>query len=90
MVTENVETDLNITNGVRGTVVGMVYRPDEEPIIDDTLAVKLQHLPLYILVKMDRTRTSKLTDLEESVIPVEPAMQTLHIRVNSGDRKNVV
>lgn len=30
MVTENVETDLNITNGARGTIVGIVCHPDEQ------------------------------------------------------------
>jgi len=56
MVTQNVETDLDITNGVRGTIVGIILHPDE-PISRETehTELKLQNLPLYILVKMGRT-----------------------------------
>ncbi|KAI5984162.1 hypothetical protein EDD15DRAFT_2143598, partial [Pisolithus albus] len=68
MVTENVETDLDITNGARGTVVGIICHPDTAPTQEDTAIVSLEQLPLFILVKMDRTRTSKLTDLDDNVI----------------------
>ncbi|KAI5983647.1 hypothetical protein EDD15DRAFT_2109312, partial [Pisolithus albus] len=56
MVTENVETDLDITNGARGTVVGIICHPDTAPTQEDTAIVSLEQLPLFILVKMDRTR----------------------------------
>ncbi|KAI6130680.1 hypothetical protein EDD16DRAFT_1540128 [Pisolithus croceorrhizus] len=36
---------------------------------------------------MDRTRTSKLTGLDSSVIPVEPATRTFRIKMQDGDRK---
>ncbi|EIM85734.1 uncharacterized protein STEHIDRAFT_27417, partial [Stereum hirsutum FP-91666 SS1] len=55
MVTTNVETDLDITNGARGTVVGIVLHEAEPPIGDGDV-IHLQHQPAYILVKLDRTR----------------------------------
>ena len=43
MVTDNVETDLDITNGARGEIVGIVLYPDE-PLVDKNEAiVKLQY-----------------------------------------------
>ncbi|EIM80931.1 uncharacterized protein STEHIDRAFT_32714, partial [Stereum hirsutum FP-91666 SS1] len=55
MVTTNVETDLDIANGARGTVVGVVLHQGETGVASgDT--VTLQHMPAYILVRLDRTR----------------------------------
>ena len=59
MVTDNVETDLDITNGARGRITGIVLDPNEPPLGDGPEA-HLKHLPLYILVKLDRTKASQL------------------------------
>ena len=50
MVTENVETDLDITNGACGNIIGMILHPDE-PQHDDNTIVKLVFLPACILIK---------------------------------------
>ncbi|KAI5987011.1 hypothetical protein EDD15DRAFT_2174257 [Pisolithus albus] len=55
MVTENVETDLDIANGSRGVVVGIICHPEETHTNDNVAQVSLQRLPLFILVQMDRT-----------------------------------
>ncbi|KAG5641683.1 hypothetical protein H0H81_011038, partial [Sphagnurus paluster] len=72
MVTENIETDLDLTNGARGEITDIILHPDE-PAIGDGPIVHLQHLPLYILVKLHRTRATTLDGLDERVIPVIPA-----------------
>ncbi|EKM53756.1 uncharacterized protein PHACADRAFT_63613, partial [Phanerochaete carnosa HHB-10118-sp] len=56
MVTSNVETDLDITNGARGVITDIILHPDEPPIDPSAPIVKLQHLPAYILVKLNQTR----------------------------------
>ncbi|KAA1479886.1 hypothetical protein DENSPDRAFT_744835, partial [Dentipellis sp. KUC8613] len=56
MVTTNVETDLDITNGARGTIVDIVLHPDEPAHNSNDTEVELENLPLYILVKLQRTR----------------------------------
>lgn len=86
MVTENVETDLGITNGARGVIVGIICHAEEPSVADDNENVSLQRLPLFILVKMDRTRTSKLTNLEESVIPIQPASRTFRIKIKENGK----
>ena len=85
MVTQNVVTDLDITNGARGTIVDIGLHPDEPPICDLQPKVELKYLPLCVLVKLDHTRTSQLTGLEECVIPVEPATQPYRISYQSPE-----
>jgi hypothetical protein len=51
--------------------------------------VKLTRLPAYILVKLSRTKTSRLSGLDERVIPVEPTSTTyrMNMMVNDGKRR---
>jgi len=73
MVTQNIETDLDITNGAWGTIMDIWLRPDEPSFTEFQPLIKLKFLPVCILVKLDCTRTTQLKDLEKQVIPVEPA-----------------
>jgi len=84
MVTTNVETDLDITNGARGTIVDIILHPDEE-YSKDKQEVVLKHVPLYLLVKLDCTCATPLKGLEEAVIPVEPATKSMQIRIVDED-----
>jgi hypothetical protein len=49
MVTENVEIDLDITNGARGEIVDIRLHAEEPPIGNEPV-IRLNHLPAYILV----------------------------------------
>lgn len=89
MVTQNVQTDLDITNGACGTVVDILLSPDEPPIHDLQPIIMLKHLPACILVKLNRTHASKLQGLEESVIPVEPTVKSFHIKCKSSEGKEM-
>ena len=88
MVTQNVETDLDITNGARGTITGLVLHPDEPPISNESI-VTLKHLPAFIYVKLNRTRATQLQGLPDSVIPVETIMKTFQIKVKTPKGKDV-
>ncbi|KAI6126364.1 hypothetical protein EDD16DRAFT_1425629, partial [Pisolithus croceorrhizus] len=55
MVTENVETDLDITNGAHGTIVDIFLHPDEPPTTCCNGVIQLRLLPSFLLVKLDRT-----------------------------------
>ncbi len=81
MVTSNIQTDLDLANGARGVIVGIVLHPDEPPQGDDCI-VRLQRVPSYVLVKMQRTRASKLDDLDEAVVPVEAIEARMQIKVH--------
>ncbi|KAL4064640.1 hypothetical protein J3A83DRAFT_4443669 [Scleroderma citrinum] len=52
MVTQNVETNLDITNGTQGSIVRIILHPDE-PISSREMGPELQCLSLYILMKLD-------------------------------------
>ena len=85
MVTQNIETDLDITNGAWGTIVDIWLHTDKSPISRQEPLIKLKYLPVCILVKLDRTRATRLKDLEESVIPVEPTCQPYHINSRTAE-----
>ena len=91
MVTQNVETDLDITNGARGTIVDIVLDKDE-PLLPDENIVNLVHLPSYILVQLDRTRVTQLEGLPPCVIPVAPASKsfTITMMVNGKPQNRTV
>jgi hypothetical protein len=89
MVTQNVETDLDITTGARGVVVDILLSPEEPAITVVEPIITLKHLPLCILVKLNRTRATQLKDLEESVIPVEPMARTFRINCNTREGKTM-
>ena len=84
MVTQNVETDLDITNGARGTIVDIWLNPEEPTICPGKPSIKLKFLPVCILVKLERTRASHLKHLDESVIPVEPTCKPYCITCQNG------
>jgi PIF1-like helicase len=86
MVTSNIETDLDLANGARGEIVDIVLHPNE-PTIKDGPVVVLNHLPSFILVKLTRTRATKLAGLEEAVIPVEPMSIKYQISVRANNNK---
>jgi hypothetical protein len=88
LVTNNLETDLDLTNGARGEIVDIILHADEDAIGNES-TVTLKYLPLCILVKLQRTRASQLEGLGENVIPVEAIETTMDITVSIDKNKNV-
>lgn len=88
MVTDNVKTDLDVTNGTWGEIVDIILHPDEPPISNDPV-VHLKYLPAYLLVKLACTQASQLKGLDKAVIPIEPAMMTMGISVPTPNCKVV-
>ena len=86
LVTNNIETDLDMTNGAWGTIVDIVLHLDEPPLGDE-LIVHLKYLPSYLLMKLSRTCVSKLDRLDDAVIPVEVKSSSMHIHVKNGEGK---
>jgi hypothetical protein len=71
LITNNIATDLDITNGAQGEIVDIILNPKEPPINNDSI-IHLVKMPLYIMVKLTRTRASQLEGLDECVVPIEP------------------
>ncbi|KAF8512167.1 hypothetical protein JB92DRAFT_2582775, partial [Gautieria morchelliformis] len=88
MVTFNVQTELDIANGARGEVVGIVL-DEREPIIAEAEAKKHLKYPLaYMLVKLNRTKAAKLPGLAEGVVLIVPIQKTFTILIGKS-RKTV-
>jgi hypothetical protein len=51
LVTDNVEMDLDVTNGVQGEIVDIFLHPDEPPPSDKP-TVYLKYMPSYILTTL--------------------------------------
>jgi hypothetical protein len=88
MVTTNIDTDLDITNGTHGVISQVILYPQEPPIGYDPI-IHLHNLPSYILVKLNCTHAPQLDGLDDGVIPVEPTTQTLQIKIPSAQQKIV-
>jgi len=88
LVTQNIDTDLDVTNGARGEIVDIILHPDEPPLCTGPI-IKLKYLPAYILVKMERTRATKLEGLDKGIIPIEPASHNIRISVRTKGNKYV-
>ena len=71
LVRYNLETELDITNGARGTITDVILDP-RESCRDQSPVCRLQYLPKYILVRLERTKISHLSQLDDNVIPIEP------------------
>ena len=85
MVTNNLQTDLDITNGARGVITDIILNPDEPPL-DKGPVVTLKYLPESVLVKLSRTRAAALPNLEEGVIPIQRVSTKTQIRIHGKSR----
>jgi hypothetical protein len=88
MVTVNVQTDLDVANGARGEIVDIVLE-DGEQIGTGESVVTLKRPPLYVLVKLDRTKATTLTGLTNGVIPIVPMSRPYTFTDASGVKKTV-
>jgi len=88
MITVNVETDLEIANGSRGQVVGIVLNKEESFFSANEGIIYLTKLPAYLLVKMKTTKIPQLPGLEEGVIPLTFIKCSFNISV--GNEKKTV
>ena len=88
LVTYNVETNLDITNGARGTIEDIVF-DDREDLDQCTSIHWLQYMPKYILVRMNRTKACQLSGLPSNVIPIAPISMRMDVQMGNGKSKAV-
>lgn len=80
MVTLNIHTDLDVANGVRGVVEGIVLDERERQVgVSGEHCTHLQYPPRYVLVKLNRTKAHHLHDLPDNVVPIEPVTKSFNI-----------
>lgn len=89
MVTLNIHTDLDVANGVRGEIEGIVLDERERLMTTrETHSIHLRYPPRYVLVRLDRTKAPSLQGLPQNVIPIVPVKKSFTI--NKGGTKIVV
>jgi len=81
LVTFNIQTDLDLANGARGSIVGIVLHPEEERCDDKVVSLKFP--PLCVLVKMDHTRAPRFPGLPPDVVPIEPITRTMKLSLTT-------
>ena len=80
MVTLNIHTDLDVANGVRGTIEGIILDERERTnATTESHTIHLQYPPRCILVKLARTKAPHLDGLDQNVIPIEPVTKSFSI-----------
>ena len=83
MVTLNILTDLDVANGVRGVIEGIVLDERERLMtVKDTNSIHLRYPPWYVLVRLDRTKAPSLENLPQNVIPIVPVKKNFTINKN--------
>ena len=89
MVTLNILMDLDVANGVRGHIEGIVL-DERECLIprNNSHSIHLRYPPRYVLVKLDRTKAPVLDGLSQNVIPITPVKKTFSINRN-GEKISV-
>ena len=80
IVTDNLQTDLDITNGACGTIVDVLLSRDEPPL-EEGSTVMLKYLPECVLVKLDRTRAVALPQLGEGVILIQSVSSKVQVHI---------
>ena len=71
MVTLNILTNLDVANGVQGTVEGIVLDEQERQIMTQNSQVNhLHYPPQYVLMKLLCTKAPQLEGLSQNVIPI--------------------
>ena len=89
LVTQNLDVDLDITNGARGEIVDIILHPDEPPISTSSSEILLKFMPLYILVKMNHTRASCLPNLTPNIIPIQPTSRSISISLLTTNNEKI-
>ena len=83
MVTLNIHTDLDVANGVRGVIEGIVLDERKRIMtVKETHSIHLRYPPRYVLVRLDRTKAPSLENLLQNVIPIVPVKKNFTINKN--------
>jgi PIF1-like helicase len=88
MVTFNIRTDLDVSNGSRGEIVDIVLDERESTLPNESI-VRLTYPPLYVLVRLTRTKASALEGLAQGIIPITPIERTYSIHDINGMKQTI-
>lgn len=70
MVTWNISTDADLSNGTRGEIVDILLDPQEDTRTIDGSKVTLKYPPTMIMFKPTNSATIEFTGLVKGLIPI--------------------
>lgn len=85
MITTNVETELDMSNGSRGTVERIIFDRRENLAAKNDAIVRLSFPPECVLVKLDRQTGIQIPGLEKNVVPIVPFERRYVITAGRGE-----
>ncbi len=70
LIMMNINTDMDMCNGVRGEVIHIWADPQEEGGNEETSVQEMWYPPSCVLIKMNRNQEGQVEGLEENTIPL--------------------
>ena len=89
LVTQNIHTELDITNGARGTLVDIILDPAEPIPSRSQRIVNLQHPPAFILVKLYHSRAPRFGAEDNTTVPICPVKKSIRLNLHENSKKTV-
>jgi hypothetical protein len=87
MVTANLQTDLDVVNGVRGKIVDIVLEEDEQIQAGESVVTLRLEMAASTYV-LDHTKVRTLTGLPAGMIPIAPMLRTYMLTDVAGIKKS--
>lgn len=88
-VTRNIDLEMDLSNGARGTVVDIILNPEEPPFHSQEPTICLQYPPSIVFVKLDKSRRGSMATLDRNVVPIEPIYCTIRIELDTSGQQTV-
>ncbi|KAG8744135.1 hypothetical protein FRC10_010704 [Ceratobasidium sp. 414] len=90
MVTYNIETELDVANGVLGIVERIILHDGAiDSTTSDRNTLVLTRPPAYVLVRLSRTKAGPLAGLEAGIVPIVPMRARMMVDLGKGKRVTV-
>jgi hypothetical protein len=88
MVTYNVETEMDVANGARGTIEAVIIHKDSEKVDKEqgnSSIMNLTRPPACVLVRLDRRgKTKTLPGLGPDIVPIVPIRNRFQFTLSKG------
>ena len=85
--TQNLHTELDITNSARSVLVDIVLNHAEPIPSPSARIVHLQYPPAFVLVKLDHSHTPRFSTERETVIPISPIQKSIRVNLTENSKK---
>jgi len=89
MVTRNISTAANLSNGSRGRIADIILDPREDPIGQSAIQQRRSYLhypPILVIIELDFCELPQLPGLPPRYVPLSPISSKIHGWIKSFDK----